>query len=310
MKKLSTAAGLTLLALSGASNAYVFEGNFGLSEGSTETEEEIRSPAGFSKQDIDEDTSTIYLQGEYYFQDITTDKGPWHQAAFLSKASSVGFSYEDETVEQDGSSGDVDYTTITFSGRQVFNDKFVLEQSLDFEENDGDDAKTLTVLGGAYIDDHQEIVGGFIIHSEDEDANSDIEYWGLQARYQNLLALGDKHLHIRGALTTLNIDNRLDTSIAILNAGVAFYPMSNLEVSADLGVSSSYGEDDDIDREVRSSRTTFTAGISYFITEQFNVYSSLSTISGDSEDEEDNIQTVTDEELTGAEFEVGLRFRI
>ena len=77
--------------LSVNAQAYIFQGDIMTSTLSEDIEYDY-SGGGSNDLEIDTDFQGIFTN--IYFGNVSLETGPWHEAAFLDKASSLGLSFE------------------------------------------------------------------------------------------------------------------------------------------------------------------------------------------------------------------------
>ena len=147
------------------------------------------------------------IDGTYYFQEVDDSKGPFSEAAFLNKASSVTLGY----VDFDGSD------SVSIAGRLVLDSNLTLEAN--YADADGSDVYGAAI--GMYINDTSEVQ----LTYADSDAD-DADVWGVE--YHGVYDLGDN--------AALAADLGLSTADAgeALTGGLTYYPMPQLGLGVDL----------------------------------------------------------------------------
>jgi len=189
--------------------------------------------------DYKNDVSAWNVGGTYYLKDVSTDKGPLAEAAFLSKVSSVGATVSSATIEGDDGADDVTATNGAIGFHVVGSSDIIAEGSLyhsEFEDTP-EKAEAISVGVGTYLDDHHAIVVSYNFeHNDNAGLLRGSETF--DATYHGFLPLsGDSSLSYDASLEYTNIEYHGggdDDGIGV-NAGITYYPMKTLGLSASLG---------------------------------------------------------------------------
>lgn len=156
-------------------NAYQFE--LALARSTTEIENTF---------DID----TTLLGGEYYFSDVNSNNGPFSEASFLSKASSVNVLLGQSTLGSgfgESGFGGSDSDLLFINGRVVLENDFILVGSFSRSEtDDGDDSDATTIGLGKYLSESSELVATYT-RDNFGDGDADI----LELRYHRVIDTGN-----------------------------------------------------------------------------------------------------------------------
>lgn len=180
----------------------------------------LEASAAVGEADTDfGDADLIGVSGTLYLQQVTTDKGPLAEAAFLNRASSVSLSYFELDPERFGS----DIETTDLSGRLVTGDGLIIEGGW----QDSDFGDTLSFGLGTYIDAGTSIIASYSSWDPDG-SNFDIDRLGVDL-HRVLASTGTSTLAWDAGLAYVDTDN--DNGYG-LSGGITYYPDTNLGFGA------------------------------------------------------------------------------
>lgn len=211
---------------------------------------------------ISYDYDTTSFDGNFYFSAVDTSKGPYREAAFLSKSSGIRLSYS--TIEY-VSTGDalfdvnLDLNLTDVEVRYVSANGIILEASyqktkaefdfglIDTQSNESDE---YSIAAGKYLSDNADIVFRYTNASDIELDTYGIDYHGVYP------ANGSNTWGIDFALNYLNGE---DDSATNINLGATFYISDNFGIGAALDHTA---DDDDTQ--------TISLEAEYFFTPSFS----------------------------------------
>ena len=231
-KKTALFAGLAL-ALTGAAQAEEYSWEVG---------------AGLSGSDVE----GIDLGASYFFQPVDDSKGPYREAAFIDRASSVTVVASDSELDNTVDSEDygIGVRYITAGGGWIIDGRYLRSElstgPLDVEL----DAYGLTV--GKYIAENTTLEIGYAYSEADGGAEVD----SYSAEIQHLMNWGDSGLKLGGGYIYSETDdggNDLDTYFV----DATWYPCKNLGINAGFALADSENGDVDV----------YSVGAEYFITQ-------------------------------------------
>lgn len=291
LKKLSIAVSSALLATS--VQAYQFEAGFSVN--SIGLDEDV--------QNREVTSDSVVIAGVYHFEDVSTDKGPLQEAAFLDKSSFIGLAYDDGETENENKTNKTkttaDQTELVIGARQVISDFLILEQAYSQEEDNKKDSSTLVIGVGGYLDDSQELVGSIAVHSEDDKANKAQEFTEYGLRYKSIFPVGDMQLQTLSSFSYAQFDDAADSEQFTSSIGAELYITNQLAVSAQIAWVNKYSDTATVD--VEDKTTLFGAGVSYFVNESFEISGGI--VSAVREAERNKVDTV---DASGAGIEYKL----
>lgn len=223
---------------------------------------QLDGAAGRTNIDVgrdDGDVDKYTVGGRFYFDDVSTDKGPLGEAAFVDKASSIGGSYVytdlDDIVE------DADGDQYNLDGRVVFNN-FIVEGAWTRETPDFSDIDYYSVGLGYYITDTTTIVGTYrtsdVEDSDDIDAG-DIDEWNIGLEHLWLLGSDGSAFKLEGNYGWIDVDDGDD--IDSWNIGGTWY------INRNLGIGANYSRFDNFGIEA----DTYGLGVEWFVTEKIGL---------------------------------------
>ncbi len=297
---------LSAVLLSTTTHAYQFEAGVSDIEGTTEFD---NIGAG---TDIEYDSSSTAFFGTFHFNDVDTSTGPWAEAAFLNKSSSISVVSSDYSNKRSDNDDKYSSDLKGLGVRGVFGSYFTLEAFItEAKGKDNDnwkyDESVKSIGAGSYIGKRHQIMGRYTrTESTEKAVNSlgvDEVETDVSVNYKSVLNLGSRqHLSVIGSVAIFSVDDDEDTVGSEVEFGVVYYPIKNLGIAVASGAR--IADDDDIG-EVTTS--TLTLGVSYFPIESIGLKVVYTT--GETEYDNDNPSiTYLDSESTA--LELGIQFRI
>lgn len=270
---------ITLVFASQWLNAYQLD--IGLQHNSKREEIDIDNAS-----DKDIKTNSNLLGASFYFSDVSIAVGPWREAAFLSKTSSISLAvFDGEYTREDDCCSEALYDADTegrdVQVRAVVND-FVIELEsskrkykgkrstvftyADFEE------KTNTLSVGHYIGDNQQWYG--LLFKGEDDKEDDVK--GLGGGYQAVFTLeAGRFISVDAALKVGSVDDddNDDKGFTTFSADLAYF--LNQQLSLDLTLLNDRGwiETDGPDQQWVHAQ--YLLGATYFPVAAFYVYGQL-----------------------------------
>jgi hypothetical protein len=144
------------------------------------------------------------IQGTVYFNRVDSSKGPYAEAAFLSKASSLFVAYSD--------ADDLEIDTTAYGTHIVVEDKWIIDVAASDTDAEGSTVKTYTLGGGLYLDDMSTLTLGYT-QSDHDLADSDSD--AIVLSYKRLAPLsGGSFYNVETDLAYIDQDD-LDETIAL-----------------------------------------------------------------------------------------------
>jgi hypothetical protein len=202
---------------------------------------------------VDLDTTLVGVT--FYTSPVDDSVGPFQEAAFLNKASSVSLVFG--ASESDDAGGDI--YSVGFETKTVFSEKYILEFSYIRAERDEETATLNSDIGtyglgfGAYTADNAAITFNYsIIDDDDDDDESEVAALGFEGVVE-----ADGKDYLGGSIEAAYTSNGSGSDILNIDIEMDYYFNQKLSVSVLIGMETVSGDGEDAN--------LFGVGTRYFL---------------------------------------------
>lgn len=129
---------------------------------------------------VDADQDVLNLNGAYFLEAVDISKGPLGEAAFLDRASFVGFDYSNGEIDTDA--GDLDVSAYGANGRYVMKDSgWLVDLGYRQDELENEEVDTFSIGGGKYILENTTVVLSYA--NADADSSGEADIYGVDVEH-------------------------------------------------------------------------------------------------------------------------------
>jgi len=227
----------------------------------------------------------------YYFEPVSTDKGPLAEAAFLSRSSYVNLSYVDLEASAPGFVG-VDGDGFEFGIRKQLPDSdfYLIINVFDTEFDGGSEIEDTELTAGLYLSERSSVSLSYSTGSI-----SSIDNDLLSVNYKNLLDIQGKDINIELGIGRMEADGVFG---APDDTNTAYTLSADIYLTRELSAGAGFDLNNGDDKSLKGA--TLLANMNYFVTPTIGAQIEYSKFSAD-----DNI---LGEDETSLELAIVARF--
>lgn len=252
----------------------------------------------------EQETKDVTLAGTFYFDAVDDSKAPLGAAAFIGRNSFVTGGFISGETEDEDHSG-------VFGGIEIVvpNTNFRLGAELSTYEDDDIETAALDLTLGYYVQQNGLLHFGLGSSHSEFDGGGEYDQGSMSVGYQQYISLNDTGMMLESEITFFGgeyEDSDVEAGGVIVHlSGEYFFTR---EFSAGIGMNvqgmtTDYGND----IEETESSTQFVASASYFVTNNVEIFGTVSALSGEAET--DGLGDDSEEDFDGSGFSLGANVR-